>query len=219
MSQRASNWSVTINNPIAADEENINLARQKGWNVEGQLEKGANGTPHYQLAVRTPQVRFTAVRKAFPRAHVEVARNVTALLKYVHKDETKEGELREQSDKYPSLSKLWDLVANYWLSSSVPPTAADDLLDETLYPSGLYSLTYFDRAIRDLICKGYHVETMGVNPQMRSAWKLYARQLVFRSYVDNVRQTDENAVEVVNIPTDALQEEDDEASGSEGEGT
>lgn len=32
---RASCWSLTINNPTAADEEQINLARQRGWKVEG----------------------------------------------------------------------------------------------------------------------------------------------------------------------------------------
>lgn len=103
MSERATNWSVTINNPIKADEENINLARQKGWMVEGQLEKGDNGTPHYQLIVKTPQMRFSALKKAFPRAHIEVAKNVKALETYVKKDETRIGQLPDASEFYPSL--------------------------------------------------------------------------------------------------------------------
>ena len=113
-SDRATCWSITINNPTGADEENMALSRQKGWKVDGQLEVGKDGTPHYQLIVRTPQVRFSAVKKAFPRAHIEVARNPTALEQYVHKDDTKAGELNKQSEMYPSLSKFWDLFYT-WL--------------------------------------------------------------------------------------------------------
>jgi len=110
---RATAWSVTINNPIKADEENMNLARQKGWKVEGQLEKGENGTPHYQLVVMTPQVRFSALKKAFPRAHIEAARNVKALETYCQKDDTRVAPLQTQSEQYPSLQKLWDLFAEF----------------------------------------------------------------------------------------------------------
>jgi len=110
MSERATCWSITINNPVKNDEEFIAAARQKGWKVDGQLEKGENGTPHYQLIVRTPQVRFSAVKKAFPRAHIEVARNPTALASYVKKSETREGELPKTESKYPSQSAYFKLV-------------------------------------------------------------------------------------------------------------
>lgn len=83
MSQRARAWSVTINNPTQTDEYDIAQARLKGWKVEGQLEKGEQGTTHYQLLVKTPQVRFSLIKKAFPRAHIEVCRNLTALTAYV----------------------------------------------------------------------------------------------------------------------------------------
>jgi len=73
MTDRATVWSVTINNPTPSDEEGIALARQRGWQVEGQKEKGSEGTEHYQLMVKTPQVRFSAVKKAFPRGHIEAA--------------------------------------------------------------------------------------------------------------------------------------------------
>lgn len=204
MDVRATNWSVTINNPISADDENISLARQKGWNVEGQLERGAEGTPHYQLAVRTPQVRFSALKKAFPRAHIEVARNVTALKQYVHKDDTKVGELKEQSDKYPSLSKFWELIYDVLKFS---PDQPYQLLDSEIYPGAFFTMTEFDDAVRYLIRDGYHVETMGVNPQMRSCWKIYGRDLMYRIAVDKDRQTAETSVSVVNIPTHAVQEE------------
>jgi hypothetical protein len=57
---KATNWSVTINNPTKSDDEYIALARQKGWKVEGQLEMGDSGTQHFQLLVTTKgQQRFT----------------------------------------------------------------------------------------------------------------------------------------------------------------
>ena len=103
-------WSVTINNPTPSDDEEIARARQKGWKVDGQPEVGANGTLHYQLVVKTPQVRFSQVKKAFCRAHVELARDPLALQAYVHKEDTKAGELQVAQEMYPSLSKLWELI-------------------------------------------------------------------------------------------------------------
>ena len=67
--KRSTCWSVTINNPTADDEECIALARQVNWTVEGQLEKGVEGTLHCQLMVKTPQVRFSALKKMFPSAY------------------------------------------------------------------------------------------------------------------------------------------------------
>lgn len=197
---RSTHWSVTINNPCTADHENISNARQRNWKVEGQLEKGENGTTHYQLLVKTPQMRFSALKKAFPRAHIEIARNPTALSQYVHKDETRVGDLPEQPDKYPSLNKLWDLIT--------------DIIEEKYNTN--YStfneeqfLTEFDYAIQELIIEGYHVETMGVNPQIRSAFKKYALQLMFRSNKlrrQTDRQTDEEIVPDNDI-SDGIHEE------------
>lgn len=82
MGDRARYWSLTINNPTPDDEERIALARQRGWRVEGQLEKGEEGTPHYQLCLDCgAQQRFSAVKKAFPRAHIEAAKSAVALKK------------------------------------------------------------------------------------------------------------------------------------------
>jgi len=185
MTERATAWSVTINNPVSADEESIAMARQKGWTVEGQLEKGAEGTPHYQLMVKTPQVRFSAVKKMFPRAHIEQARNAKALEQYVHKDETREGELKVDSTKYPSLQKLWDMFAE-WLEDKGSWWNWDS---DT-------ALTNFDKFICDKIENGFVVETMAVNPQIRSCVKNYLTPIIYRSNIrrQTDRQTDEESV-------------------------
>lgn len=188
---RATTWSVTINNPNEGDEEAINLARQKGWKVEGQLEKGKEGTPHYQLMVKTPQTRFSTIKKHFPRAHIEVAHNVAALEQYVHKESTREGELPTASDMYPSLSKLWDLIYQYCVDNGI------DI--KRLRHRGECHLDTFDYAIRFLITQGYYVETLGSNPQNRSCWKNYGTELMKRSADRQTDRQDETFTQVENI--------------------
>lgn len=202
---RASAWSVTINNPVASDEENIALARQKGWKVEGQLEKGKEGTLHYQLMVKTPQVRFSALKKAFPRAHIEVARNVAALEQYVHKDETREADMSASSELYPSLQKVWDMMASY--------------IQEFGYHHRWYSsgpedrLIIFDEFVRYTIEEGFVIESIAANPQTRSMVKLYGESIYTRSLRRQTdRQTDNNIVEgeeqnVLSSPEVCSQEE------------
>lgn len=231
-------WSVTINNPTDADLEQIAMARQRGWEVLGQLEKGVEGTSHYQLAVKTPQVRFSAVKKQFPRAHIEVAKSRAALLKYVIKEETRAGELPNTTDKYPSLSRFWDLVFEHLnglgkdgldyveLDSGVVCMYRREL-NEVLKKNPLH---FLDAATAALIERGYHVEGIGANPNTRSQWKLYHKQLILRSYAglkslaERIQNADDNEDEVRSGTTSELQEtrglEDEEASyfqtGSEG---
>jgi len=200
--ERATCWALTINNPTEADEECIALARQKGWKVDGQMERGESGTLHYQIMLKTPQVRFSAVKKAFPRAHIEQARKPVALAQYVHKVETRVGELAKGDELYPSLSKFWDLILGQLEFDYAFHIDKDDV---TTLADEWFSLDLFDSWCRNLIEKGYHVETMAVNPQVRSAWLKFGPALVYRSLADRDRQTDteENNVAVVDIPTHA----------------
>lgn len=200
--ERATTWSLTINNPTAADLEEIDLARQKGWKVVGQLEAGENGTEHYQLCLTTPQVRFSAVKKAFTRAHIEVCRNRAALEKYVQKEDTRIAAL-PGSDKYPSLSKLWELFFDYLL---LEDEVGGDNIDQYLHGIAVNPfwhdlrknpLGLFDVYIERLIADGYHVETMAVNPQVRACWKMYWNSILVRCarqreqiLVDNIHNPD-----------------------------
>lgn len=89
--ERANCWSITINNPTQEELALWQRATEHHWVKEalGQLEVGESGTPHIQGLLRTTQVRFAQVKKLFPRAHIEVARNVNALAKYVQKEDTR----------------------------------------------------------------------------------------------------------------------------------
>ena len=217
MSDRATCWSVTINNPVASDEDRLGEARQKGWKVDGQLEKGENGTPHYQLIVRTPQVRFSAVKKAFPRAHIEVARNAVALASYVKKEETREGELPQTESKFPSLAGFYKLLvpvlfniedkhyridfAGGWYNKSVKIDAEQRLLD------------VLDIGTSALIRQGYHVETLVVNSQTRSVWKRFGLEIIDRTIAEMSadRQTDRQT-KIISRPPSITKDAGEDAS-------
>jgi len=210
MSQRGTCWSVTINNPVACDEDAISSARQRsGWSVEGQLEQGTNGTPHYQLMVKTPQVRFSALKKQFPRAHIELARNKEALAEYVKKDDTRVAELPQSSEQYPSLQRMWDMFAEW-----VPDQTKGAYLD---FGPDAY-LEIFDKFINYHIARGYVLETMGVNPQMRSCVKLYGASIIARSQLrrqETDRQTDEYIIST-SIKQNGEEIQDDQETQSSG---
>jgi len=199
---RSTSWSLTINNPTDEDREQINIARQKGWKIEGQTEKGAeNGVIHYQMMLTTPQVRFSAVKKIFTRAHIEPARNVPALLQYVHKEETKVGDLPSQSARYPSLTKFWDLVYQYCLDDCRLDCSSPEHPQWYIAKGQQDPLAVLDAAADMLIRQGYFVETLAVNPQTRSAFQKFSLAIFRRAYVD--RQTDRQhqlELDAVDVP-------------------
>ena len=239
MTDRATAWSVTINMKNVSQstaDECINSARSKGWKVEGQLEQGEEGTKHYQLMVRTPQTRFSAMKKMFPTANIQVARNVDALKQYVSKEETRIGSLPAQNDKYPSVTKMWEL---FW--DHIPTkewfTGTDGDINQ--YASDLpvgdkQRLQYLDETGAWLIRSGYYIEQHLVNPQVRSSFQKYAKELCIRTLKKLVkesadRQTDRHVeieAQLIDIPTtdgtEDSQEEDDQEEDREtddGEGT
>jgi len=234
--ERSTNWSVTINMKNVTKEradEYIQLARQKGWIVNGQLEEGEQGTQHYQLHVKTPQVRFSAVKRMFPTAHIEVARNVAALATYVKKDETRVGNLPETDDKYMTPSKLWDMIFDrYNLPDDKDGWNCYDEEEVRFYHDADQSqlrrdpLAWFDTQIAFLIRKGYYVDALATNPAIRSFWKKFYPDILFRSRLNireaEDRQTDrqeELISQSVNIPTiqDAEKQEHEDDSEQEQE--
>jgi len=209
---RSTHWSVTINNHTASDYEDIQRARQRGWKVEGQEERGESGTPHLQLMVKTPQVRFSAVKKAFPRAHIEVARNVVALARYVQKEQTAVCSLPIQSDKYPSLGKFWMLVyevieSQNWIDRCYQDRWFKEAFDFFEYPREFegvpladlrrvkekMALEVFENCVEHLIGEGYHVEHYYSPPNI-SVFKKFHFSILRRAadeiQAQTARQTD-----------------------------
>lgn len=183
MTERATCWSITINNPT---DQDLNPSLPAGWSMTGQIEKGAEGTEHYQGMLKTNQVRFTAVKKVFPRAHIEVARNRTALQKYVHKEETRLSTVADNKsaqvtlfDYQHSIASKWDDNVFYQRIQSQhdfedekkqPHTSEDDL-----------AMKYLDDMVAEDIENGMiGVEYIAINPMWRSAWKKFWRVMIAR---------------------------------------
>lgn len=188
--QRATCWSITINNPTDEDRDNIAQARAKRWTVEGQLEKGEEGTPHYQLMVKTPQVRFSAVKAIFPRAHIEIAKSPAALAKYVNKEDTRVEGLPQGSSKYPSLEKTYGMFVDWLVDFKFKREfeGFDDRWSAGMFMTAeFWSIIrkeripeLFDECCNYLIEDGYFVEQWAVNPQIRGALIKFGKSIVIR---------------------------------------
>lgn len=170
---RATCWSITINMP---EEKEYVLDLPPGWKLQGQLEKGENtGTVHYQGMLSTPQVRFSAVKRHFPRAHIEKARDKAALRAYVHKDETRLAEVAPAEGM--TVFKLQEEVCGKWDESMF-----EEYLKMCKYDFNQAHLTYSDSIVRQLIQEGRAggIEYVAINPMWRSSWKLFGAAVVER---------------------------------------
>lgn len=185
---RSTCWSVTINMKNvsrATAEACLEAARSKGWGVQGQIEVGAEGTEHYQLMVKTPQERFSAIKKVFPTAHIEVARNRAALANYVDKDETCVEKLKKVEVTfltYPQVRKRFF----EWIVTEPPAhyvVAREH--DERL--------SIWDEFIGLSIEEGMDVDLIGMNPQHRGCIAKYWNHYI--AYEWSRRQTEERSQE------------------------
>lgn len=179
MSERASTWSITINNPEPQEYEN-RTDLPSGWTLEGQLERGEKGTQHFQGMLKTPQVRFSAVKRAFPRAHIEPARNRQALEQYVHKSDTRVATVETSVSQIPNLFNYQQIIASKWNDNEWAQFVIDnqDLYDKK--PQEVV-LMYVDSLVATDIRSGRRgVEYIAVNPMWRQAWKLFGRAIVHR---------------------------------------
>jgi len=158
---RATCWSITINNPTPDDL----LCPSAGWSLQGQHEVGEEGTPHFQGMLRTPQVRFSAVKKAFPRAHIEIARDEIALEIYVHKEETRVAE----HDMHLNMFSAQTLIASKWDWEYYKLYYDDRPLD------------YVDYLVSEEVLAGVRaIEFIAINPMWRSSWKRFYTAIVWR---------------------------------------
>lgn len=222
---RANCWSVTINNPTAEDMEALSVANAKpGWSVKGQLEVGESGTPHYQLMVKSPQVRWSAVKRIFPRGHIEPARNAAALAEYVAKQDSRVAALPTQSRYYPTLTAFYALVLDYftevnwlnadpatwfplepsrWFKDAPHQDPEEDYMRrlsrrEAMVRAVETDLLNWEEAIEALIERGYHIEHYWFNPQIKGAVRRFGWSVLKRSLTETNRQTD-NARQIASV--------------------
>jgi len=203
MTDRSTCWSLT--EQVASREDAAVFMNQPvppGWKLRGQLEEAPQtGQLHLQLMLETPRIRFGTVKKQFPRAHIEVARDKLALTTYVNKPDTRVAKVDQ-----PPTPTIWEfnrMVADRINTNelSLYILAARNI-DKTKHPDTMYvdgewlvctdsiwksirpaeMLEYIDITIATFISEGVRgAEYMGVNPMFRAAWKTYGKALIERA--------------------------------------
>jgi len=180
-------YSVVINNPTPADEVDINSARSMGWTIEGQLEVGKNGTPHYQLAVCT-QEPWKVVKGQFPRANIQEAQDPEALRKYVVKEATRVLDLtvapkpRKRAQPQGSAAFYESVFEEAYTQFGM---AVDEMIknDDTL--------KVYDLAVNQLILEnGYDTAVRATRPDVRAAYRKYRYAMWSVWYHKNVSPED-----------------------------
>lgn len=165
MSDRGTAWSVTLNMKNVSRERcegMIEQAKNSNWGVRGQIEEGKEGTPHYQLLIRTPQVRFSAVKRVFPTAHIEKARNVKALESYVHKEEGRLEVMKTIERKFVQFPEVRKKFFQWVIEEGHEQVSDYDR-----------KLSLWDEFISLSIRERIECDVIGVNPQYRSIIQKY----------------------------------------------
>lgn len=200
---RANCWSITINNPT---EKDLNPILPAGWRMTGQLEKGEEeGTEHYQAMLTTPQVRFAAVKKVLPRAHIEPAKNKAALQKYVSKEETRLALVPDVNSSHTTIYEYQSIVASLWDDTEwdIRQNAYFDSLPSKRV-LGDVALDYVDDLIYEDIRNGrVGAEYVAVNPMWRSAWKRFWKAILVRSRLQPqlaIQEIEEDAENIIIPP-------------------
>lgn len=198
---RASCWSITLY--YDANEKPVDVDFQlpsipAGWSVEGQLEKCPKTERlHYQGMAKTPQIRMSALTRVFgAKNHFEKARNQLALADYVHKDETRVGEVAGKS-----VMNMYDFskyIAEKFVMEDYEQMKKD--ADELSYKTDgkikadyeAVMLEYIDELVCEAIESGIEgAEWNGSNPAFRAMWKKYGLAVVRRTLRGRQdRQTD-----------------------------
>jgi len=163
MTERSCYWSITINNPTAEDELEIELLKTNK-NVKEfkyQLEEGDNGTKHYQGCLHTASLKFSAVKKMLKRAHIEKANNPLALQNYVGKEDT----------RLESRDTIRNFTPGLFYAELIRlPRNTDE-----------ENLAWCDRVARTLIERGTQgVEYWISNPMVRTALKNFLSSIIIR---------------------------------------
>jgi len=175
--RRAGCWSLTINNPTT-EELCFDRVKANGWFLKGQLERGKEGTEHYQGCLITPQKpAFSTVKKVFPRAHIEVARQRDQLMKYVEKTDTRIAEVPTVGSVIPTLWEYQPQVAQELDAELIQA----DIIENIDKDEGDIVIKHVNRVVKRHIEQGMRgVEFIAINPMWICSWKRFWRSIIKR---------------------------------------
>lgn len=165
MTERAAWWSITINNPTEGDRQALATPPTFVKKVKYQDEIGTEGTVHIQGAVNTAQVRFSQMKKWLSRAHIEVARDKSALLKYVEKDDTAVKGTRKEFDRpYLDMAAALKKLALVYDDPLERPLEVGESVDSVLKSA-------YWAAVRVILVDEESLIALYSQPQMFRAWE------------------------------------------------
>jgi len=208
-------------------EEWIHAARARGWRVTGQVEKApTTGMLHYQLMLSTPQTRFSAIKSAFPTAHIEIAKRKIALSQYVVKEDTRVADLPQEDEKYPTTAKFWNLVYQHHNTGNTSGWDESDEDAVRFYDVNRQKeleanpLAFLDMTAADLIRRGYVIDSHITNPAIRSFWNKFYPEVLYRTRAVD-RQTDRQKDRLAKVAQNDAQSDsgrtEEESASSESE--
>lgn len=214
--ERASWWSITINHPTEEDRNRLAKPNLPTFvkSIRYQEEVGKEGTPHIQGAVNTTQIRFSAIKKWLPRAHIEVARNKEALLNYVQKADTAVAgtQVVVQAD-YLAMDKALLAIASQEMDYMewVTITNGHDSREKA------FEKYEYWRAVRRILQDRPTAVGLFTNPQMERAW-CNTRSVWIELYKKD-RQTDRQLEDSTNNLPVGYNDPSSAPNGSEGQGS
>lgn len=177
---RGTCWCVVINNPTDEDYKEINNL-PAGWSIDGQPETGKEGTYHLQLMLKTPQQRWSAIKKHFKRARIELARNATALAKYVVKDDTRAGERIQIKSSIPTIFEYQTIIAKEWVEDEFQERLKRAIKSDKVPDIDEVAMCYIDSLVSTDIRSGRRgAEWISINPMWRCSWKKFWRDIIIR---------------------------------------
>lgn len=196
MSIRGTCWSVTWFPPTDSTDFEVSKAEIEayskrqlapGWKLSGQIEQCPDTKRyHFQAMLRTPQVRFSAVVNAMSKAHIELAKNKSALASYVTKEESRVATI-ESTQAIPTLFEYQGMIAEKYDEEECKAFIARRMeVTEWKEQYGEAFVKYIDSLVAKDIKSGRRgAEYIAVNPMWRSAWKLFGPEIISRSNIQD----------------------------------
>lgn len=189
MTDKSSRWQFTAYEPQFKFLDTMPpIVAEWGWQDE---ICPTSGRLHKQGFMRTTQQqRFTAMRKAFPGLHMEIARDWHKLLNYCKKKDTAVPDSTvHQTNDIPSLF-----------------TYSEELAKRLAEQQRIRKVDYGDVDLmvrKDIESGRKGIEWIATNPQFITTWKKYWYEMIIRArYPQTDRQTDNETIsdEEYNAP-------------------